>query len=179
MQAKSGKYQGLNSHIGFFALTAILAGLDIITKVVAFNLIPREIEREVIPPVLYFQLANNPGALFGIGADHTWLFILISFFTMGLIVWMYFALGRGNWVSTFGLALILGGAIGNLWDRIWFGHVRDFILLRAGDYSWPNFNIADVWICLGVGLLIFWTLRNPDISKETESKDRRGKAKAS
>lgn len=54
-----------------------------------------------------------------------------------------------------GLALILGGAIGNLWDRLATGHVTDFLLFYIGQYQWPAFNLADSAIVVGAGLLVF------------------------
>jgi len=54
-----------------------------------------------------------------------------------------------------GLSLILGGAIGNLWDRLAAGHVTDFLLFYVGHYQWPAFNVADSAIVIGAGLLVF------------------------
>ncbi|HEX3059323.1 MAG TPA: signal peptidase II, partial [Usitatibacter sp.] len=59
----------------------------------------------------------------------------------------------------FALALVLGGAIGNLWDRVTLGHVVDFIQLHAGGYYWPAFNVADSAITVGVALLLWDGLR--------------------
>jgi len=57
------------------------------------------------------------------------------------------------------LALVLGGALGNLWDRLTLGHVVDFVLLHAGGYAWPAFNVADSVISVGVALLLWDGLR--------------------
>ena len=61
--------------------------------------------------------------------------------------------------SAFALALVLGGALGNLWDRITLGYVVDFVQLHAAGYYWPAFNVADSAICVGVAILVWDGLR--------------------
>jgi len=62
---------------------------------------------------------------------------------------------RANPVVSAALALVLGGALGNLWDRLTLGHVVDFVLLHVGRYSWPAFNVADSAITIGVAVLVW------------------------
>lgn len=119
-------------------------------------------EHEVVPRLLYLQLALNTGGLFGLGGGHTEAFIAFSALTIGLVVWMFACLGRAGRVPRLALAMVLGGALGNLWDRIFYHSVRDFILIYIVGRRWPNFNVADVWICLGVGLLVCWLWRHPE-----------------
>lgn len=147
----------------------------------------RGYEHVLVPHVLSFQLVMNPGGLFGFGGGHTELFVLFSLATMGLVIWMFFSFGHAHWIPFGALALVLGGALGNLWDRIVYGRVRDFILVYLGTYRWPNFNVADTWICVGVGALVVWLWTHPDATESEpepseekpprRKKRRRGKSK--
>jgi signal peptidase II len=65
-----------------------------------------------------------------------------------------------NTTLALALALVLGGALGNLWDRLTLGHVIDFVQLHAAGYYWPAFNVADSAICVGVAILIWDSLRS-------------------
>lgn len=116
----------------------------------------------LIPGALYLQVAHNSGGLFGIGREHAGMFILLSSVTMAFVLWMYFSFGARQWLTRVALGLILGGAIGNLADRVSFGYVRDFLLIRVGRFQWPNFNLADVWICVGAAMLLLWMIAHPE-----------------
>ncbi|SEH04303.1 signal peptidase II [Candidatus Venteria ishoeyi] len=103
-------------------------------------------------------LAYNPGAAFSILADaggwQRWFFIILaSIVCMVLIVWIV-KMRRGHHTVALALALILGGAAGNLWDRIEFGYVIDFIDVYYQQYHWPAFNVADAAITLGAVILL-------------------------
>ena len=104
----------------------------------------------MLPPVLHLTYEQNTGAAFGLFRGY--LFICI-FFSAVVISWILWSALRGNTVAKlleWGAALILGGAVGNLIDRVRLGYVIDFIDLRV----WPVFNIADSAITVGVGLVI-------------------------
>ena len=104
-----------------------------------------------------FKLAFNKGAAFSLFADGSgwqrWFFMGIAI-VIGL--WLCYALlfERTNALTRLAYASILGGAIGNLYDRILHGKVVDFISWHIGNAYWPTFNVADVGICVGVGLLV-------------------------
>jgi len=105
-----------------------------------------------------FTLAYNPGAAFSFLTDaggwQRWLFIILAVLVSGLlIVWLY-RLPRHKSLLATALALVVGGAIGNLWGRIVNGYVIDFLDFHIGTWHWPAFNIADSAICIGVLLLI-------------------------
>jgi signal peptidase II len=113
-----------------------------------------------VPLIPFFNLtlSYNAGAAFSFlgqaGGWQRWFFIALALLVSGfLIQWMRQVNGRDRWLSL-ALSLILGGAIGNLIDRIAYGHVVDFIHFYVGDWSWPIFNIADSAITVGAGLLI-------------------------
>ncbi len=103
-------------------------------------------------------LAYNRGAAFSLLADASgWqrpLFMGIAVAAVGLIVWLL-ARHADNPVFCLGLSLILGGALGNLWDRAWLGYVIDFLDFHAAGYHWPAFNVADSAITVGAALLIY------------------------
>ncbi|CAK0758178.1 lipoprotein signal peptidase [Gammaproteobacteria bacterium] len=109
-------------------------------------------------PVFNLTLAHNSGAAFSLLASangwQRWLFSILAVMVSGLlIVWLRRL--RPDAVSeALGIALILGGAWGNLWDRIWLGYVIDFIQVHWHDWYFPAFNVADSAITIGAGLLI-------------------------
>ena len=110
-------------------------------------------------PGLDFTLVHNTGAAFSFLSDaggwQRWLFLIISLAaSIVLMVWLYRLKASQFFLST-SLALILGGALGNLYDRIFLGYVIDFIDFYYGIYHWPVFNIADASITLGAVFLIF------------------------
>jgi signal peptidase II len=126
---------------------------------------------EVLPvlPVFSLVLAFNPGAAFsflaGASGWQRWVFTGIAIVASVVIVWLLRRGGSRSYCT--GLALILGGALGNLWDRITIGQVVDFLLFHWREWSYPAFNVADSAITLGAALLIVdsFRARRPD-SKE-------------
>ena len=112
----------------------------------------------------------NRGALWGLGQQYTWLFAALSLAAVvGIPVWLFgFSAARSLWL-TIALALILGGTLGNLYDRIGLhgcrdslGHpidaVRDFLLFTFGSFHWPVFNFADVFLVTGASMLVAHSL---------------------
>ena len=114
-------------------------------------------ERIPVIPFADLVLVFNTGAAFsflaGAGGWQRGFFIVIAFAAIALIGWLLVR-HAGERLFCAGLALILGGAIGNLWDRIQLGHVVDFVLLHAGGWHFPAFNVADSAITVGAALLI-------------------------
>ena len=112
----------------------------------------------VIPGLFDIVHSQNRGAAFGLFADSTseWrTFLLIGFSSVALIVLagMLWKSGRMDRRTTIALSLILGGAMGNVFDRIRWGTVTDFLLFYIGTHQWPAFNAADSCIVIGCGLL--------------------------
>jgi signal peptidase II len=106
-------------------------------------------------------LTFNAGAAFSLFADadgwQRWFFAVIAVGAAFLITWL---LKRGgSAMYCLGLALILGGALGNVWDRLTIGRVIDFLLFHYERWSWPAFNVADSAICVGAALLIVDSFR--------------------
>ena len=113
----------------------------------------------MIPGFFYITHVENTGAAFGLFAESTaqWkVAALVTFSLVALIIVTILLWKNSHSVSTMtiGLSLILGGASGNLWDRVVAGHVVDFLDFHNGSYSWPAFNVADSAIVIGAILLV-------------------------
>ena len=151
--------------LGFGALVAFLVmALDQLTKLWVLNsFVPGE--SLSITPFFNLVLVFNPGAAFSFLADHTgwqrWFFTIIALGISGWIVWQLRTLQPRTWFSL-GLALIMGGALGNLIDRLWLGMVIDFIDLHAAGWHWPAFNVADSAVCVGAVLYVLCQGRTGD-----------------
>ncbi len=133
---------------------------DYVTKVAILAAF-RPGEQLAVTGFFSLVLAFNTGAAFSFlaGADgwQRWLFALIAVVASGIIVWL---LRRGGTtLFCLGLALILGGALGNLWDRLTLGKVVDFLLFHYAGWAYPAFNVADSAITVGAGLLILDSFR--------------------
>ena len=119
-------------------------------------------EQLVITSFFNLTLAFNPGAAFSFLASadgwQRWLFAAIAAVASAVILWL---LRRGGSAPyCLGLALILGGALGNLWDRLTLGTVVDFLLFHYAGWAYPAFNVADSAITVGAGLLIADSFRH-------------------
>jgi signal peptidase II len=119
----------------------------------------------VIPGLLNLVHTSNPGVAFGLFADSQapWrapLLILFSGVVIGLIIWMLWTHRAGGAMGSYGLALILGGAAGNVVDRVFHRSVTDFIDFHLGTYHWYTFNVADTAIVIGAALVILELLRD-------------------
>lgn len=141
----------------WFILSLVIVLLDQLTKYWAqHSLIPYQ--PETVIKMLNFTLAYNTGAAFsflsGAGSWHRWFFAGFSI-TMSVVlaVWLARLSPRAK-LQSLALSLILGGAIGNLYDRATLGHVIDFIDFYYKNYHWPVFNLADSAICVGAFLLL-------------------------
>ncbi len=116
----------------------------------------------LIDGFLYRTLVFNRGAAFSFLADGSgwqrWFFVVLAIvICVGLAVWLW-RTPRRDWRTALPLALIIGGALGNLIDRVMTGRVTDFVLVYFGDWAYPAFNVADSCICVGAVLLIAFSL---------------------
>lgn len=110
--------------------------------------------RPVLQNIFSLSYIKNEGIAFGLFPEYSQWVMIISILTIGIILFLLFRIKNINlWIaSAFGL--ILGGAIGNLWDRIFLSGVIDFIDIGFKNYRWPAFNLADSVICIGVFMLL-------------------------
>lgn len=138
------------------------------------DLIPPHRPVVAVPDLLEFTLVLNPGAVFGMGAGKRWIFVAFTFGAIAFGIYLFHAWTRPrDYAAHVGLGLILSGGLGNLYDRLLFACVRDFIHPLPGIYlplgwKWPGgdraiwpwvSNIADLALIVGVVLMIWYTLR--------------------
>lgn len=138
---------------------AILAA-DRTTKFAIERLTAEGFRRPLVPNFADLVHSVNPGIAFGLfsEASSRWIFFLLvlsSTAVILLLVWLLIVGRAGRVESQAGVALIAGGAAGNLLDRLLRGGVTDFLELRAGNFRWPAFNLADSAITIGAALIIF------------------------
>jgi signal peptidase II len=144
----------------WLAVSAVVIAADQISKSLLIDTLHPGDER-VLTSFFSLVLTFNTGAAFSFlrdAGDWTrYLFSAVAIAVAGLIIWL---LRRGGdaWYCT-GLALILGGGLGNLWDRLTLGHVVDFLLFHWQHWYYPAFNLADSAITVGAAFLIFDSLR--------------------
>ena len=146
----------------WLVVAAIVVAFDQWTKLLIIEHFS-EFESIVLLPVLEFMRLHNEGAAFsflaGASGWQRWLFVVLGIgVSIGIIVWLYKLPARGQSLLAAALSLVMGGAIGNVIDRIRFGYVVDFIRVHYEQWYFPAFNVADSAITIGAGLLILDSL---------------------
>ena len=119
---------------------------------------------EVIPVIsgfFYLRHDRNSGAAFGVLAGHRVLLILITIVALVFIFTYYLRFRESRWMQV-ALGFLLGGAIGNFIDRLYLGEVVDFLQFGIASQGlfWPTFNVADISVCIGAGMLIVYLVRH-------------------
>jgi signal peptidase II len=161
----------------WLSISLVVIILDQITKSVAVsNLVL--FQPVNIFPGFNFTLMYNEGAAFSFLSDASgwqrWFFSTVAIIvSIAIVIWLK-TLAPGQRVTALSLTLILGGAIGNVWDRILLGHVVDFIDVYYASYHWPAFNIADSAITVGAAILIIESLLQARHEKNTKPDDSAG-----
>jgi len=155
-----------------FLIAVLVIALDRVTKWTIANRVSLHDSISVIPGFFRITHIENRGAAFGLFSESPseWkisLLILFSLVALLIVSTLLWKNSHSLTTTGIGLALILGGAIGNLWDRLVSGHVVDFLLFYIGQYQWPAFNIADSAIVVGAGLLVFEILFTKSPSQKT------------
>jgi signal peptidase II len=151
------------SSILWVVIAALVLVGDQATKTVVERSIPQYTTIPIIPRFFNLIHTSNAGAAFGLFSDSpapwkTALLVVVSSALLAVVIvlmWRSHQLRRGTGV---GFALILGGALSNLFDRIRVGRVVDFLDVYYGSYHWPTFNLADSAIVVGAGFLVFQLL---------------------
>src|SRR5215475_7394862 len=133
--------------------------LDLMTKLAVARNISLHDSIQIIPDFFRITHVENRGAAFGLFADSPseWKIAMLVLFSVIALVIVSTLLWRNSHsmnTTGIGLSLILGGAVGNLWDRLLSGRVVDFLLFYVAEYQWPAFNVADSAIVVGAGLLV-------------------------
>ena len=162
-----------NRRLAYLMLGGMVMLADQASKWLIQQMLVRGEAREIIPGFFRLNHTRNPGAAFGIFSDFDspWVSIFLSAFAAVALVLVLTLLWRNHnsHLAAFGLALILGGAGGNLIDRLQAGSVVDFLEFHVGQYYWPTFNLADSAIVIGASALIIQVLRrSPEELAESE-----------
>lgn len=145
--------------------------LDQLTKFLVVHELGLNRSIAIFPNLLFFTYVQNRGIAFGLFRNgHNFLIILIICIILVLLYYTFKSY-KSCLMSYFSLSLILGGALGNLIDRLRLGHVVDFIDVRFGKLQFPVFNVADCFVVLGTLLLSFKLLFTEQNSNRGECKD--------
>ena len=147
----------MSSRWRWFALAALIVVLDQLTKWLVLGYFENRHPREELTGFLNLVLVFNKGAAFSLFAQAAgWQTPMLVAFALAaaVIVSVLIVRNPARGMLCLGLALILGGALGNLVDRVRFGHVVDFLDFHALGWHWPAFNVADSAICVGAVILI-------------------------
>jgi signal peptidase II len=144
----------------FLAVALAGAGLDLLTKHMAFEHIQPYQEVTVVDGFFSFGRTTNPGVVFGVGGGAKKVWLGVSVLAVPVILGIFFTVKNPRWILTIALGMILAGTLGNMYDRVFTAkqEVRDFIKFfyrpaSGGEKVWPLFNLADAFICVGVFLL--------------------------
>ncbi|MFB3825980.1 MAG: signal peptidase II [Bryobacteraceae bacterium] len=147
-----------------YGLAAAVAALDRLSKWIIESRVGFEDTYRVIPGFFDIVHSQNRGVAFGLFNDSTseWrtmLLIVLSLAAAAVVAAMLWQAPRLDRLTRTGLALVLGGAGGNVFDRLAWGYVTDFLEFYVGSYHWPTFNVADSAIVIGSGLLVIEMLK--------------------
>lgn len=153
----------------WYGLALVLVVLDQYTKTVATGAMVYG-EQIVVTPYFNWTLLHNTGAAFSFLSDaggwqNAFFCAVAGAVSVYIVYWLYQTPKSQIWQSL-ALSLILGGAIGNLYDRLMLGYVVDFIQVHYQQYYWPAFNVADSAICVGAFLLILSSFLYKELYKE-------------
>ena len=132
--------------------------LDILTKTASLHILHPFTPVKIIPGFFSLSLVFNRGAAFGILPGAAAIFMILALATIVSIFVFAWRSKAAPLVRKIALGLICGGAVGNLLDRIRFGHVVDFLDFYLRGWHWPAFNVADSSLCIGAGLLLWKAL---------------------
>jgi len=155
-------------HFLFWTLALLGLGLDIGSKYAVFASMGFPSNPACLAGnVLRFHTARNRGTFFGLGGETGWLgtvLVVLTVLMIAYVIYIYLVPPKESrsriGLHVTGLALVLAGASGNLYDRVVFRYVRDFIDLGIPGWKrWPTFNLADVWLVAGITLYVFALMR--------------------
>jgi len=148
----------------WFALAVAIIVFDQLAKLYFNGSYEYGVPHAVIPGVLNFTLMYNPGAAFSFlasaGGWQKHVFSVLAFIVSGWLAWNI-AKGRFSCLMNWAGAFIIGGALGNVVDRLAYGHVVDFIQVYYRDWYYPTFNLADSFICVGAALMVLDSFKKP------------------
>jgi len=151
--------------IRLLIIAGTIALLDQLTKLLVLRYLPLYSSKSVVPGLFSLTHIHNPGGAFGFlsgqsSTVQTVVFLFASALAAGVILYLYLTTPGTHRFLSFGFALIFGGAIGNMIDRIRLGKVVDFLDFYIGNVHWPAFNIADSAVTIGIGIFIYHLVLN-------------------
>ncbi len=178
MQNDSENAEASGRMLFWLWLTVLTLAIDLVSKYYASILLEYRVPVEVTS-FFSLTLSHNPGAAFSFLADQSgwqrWFFIVLSVgVSAALVVWMYRLKPNEKWLAI-ALALVLGGAIGNLYDRVTLGYVVDFLHFHyffesiQWYFNYPVFNFADTFICIGAFMLAIDIFRSARREQEQDA----------
>jgi signal peptidase II len=150
----------------FLLLSLAVLALDQWTKWLVETRIELHRSIEIVPGLFHLSHVRNTGVAFGLFAAQgeaasTWALVLAVSAVLAGVLWYFWRTPSTDRLLLAALALVLGGAVGNLIDRATTGAVTDFLAVYIGEYRWPDFNVADSAISIGITLLLLDSLRAP------------------
>jgi signal peptidase II len=152
----------------FLPIAALVFGADYLTKWLIRTNLPVGYQS---PEVLHFRIINitNTGSAFGLFTNQSFILTIVAIVGIIIILTFYRRIGATSKLAGIAIGLILGGALGNLIDRIFRGRITDFIYFRFwGDFYWPAFNVADSSLSIGIIILIWFIITT--MTKKDEQK---------
>lgn len=156
----------------WIVIVTLIVALDRITKYIVVHNISENGSIAVIDRFFYLVYTRNKGAAWGIFQSGRFFFIPLT--AIVAVALVYFIFKSDNKILKTSLAFILGGAVGNLIDRIYPGSVVDFLNFYIGSYNFPTFNVADTFVVVGTIILAYYMLF---IYKDSEDKNNTGMEK--
>ena len=156
----------LTTRLAFWLALVVGLAADLLSKRLVFQWLgSKPIPRHVLlGKWLVIELHRNTGGVFGLLPGRGYVFVALSVVALGVVVWLLRGARPGQVLYPLALGLVGAGALGNLFDRLAFGYVRDFIYVEI--IRWPAFNVADTCICVAAGLLVLEMFRGGEHGKE-------------
>ena len=139
------------------AVVIVLLTLDIVTKYVFDAILADGRTLTIIPYLFNFKLTHNFGAAWGMLAGKQVFLIVLTLLFVAVFIWFYVKEKNKSWLFIIAFAFVIAGCFGNLYDRLVFGYVRDFIQFDFWQ-SFPIFNFADAALCIGMVLFVIWAI---------------------
>ncbi|MGM0484459.1 MAG: signal peptidase II [Candidatus Krumholzibacteriota bacterium] len=157
----------------YFTIAALVVILDQVSKRIILNTLYQGETRELIGSFLRLRLSYNPGAILGFLSNSRPVLLAMTFISITALIYFAYRMRYAPVLKRASLGLILGGAFGNLVDRVASGNVIDFIDMGVGGYRWPTYNVADIAVTVGAVILIGGFIFNSEESGEEYNRSSR------
>ncbi len=135
-------------------LSALCISVDLVVKNWVENALPFEVPVPVMPFLSFYRTWNEGIAFSFLSSLNDWVLVAVTVAIILFLLWLWRQTPKSRWLSQIGFALVFGGAIGNLVDRAFLGHVIDFIMVHTQTWSFAIFNLADSFISVGAAAIV-------------------------